>query len=54
MFGSPVMPKFVSGHQISFTSYDSLTVVVPGRAQAGVQVESVAILEVLCEGKVID
>lgn len=47
MLGAPVMPKLVSRYQICLPGYHPLTIMVAARAQSGIQVQGVAVFEVL-------
>jgi len=48
MLRTPVVTKLMCSDKISLSCYNSLSIMISTRAQSGVQVQSVTILEVLC------
>lgn len=47
MLWAPIMTKLMSSDQVSLTGDDTLPIVIPGGAKAGIQVQGVTVLEVL-------
>lgn len=45
---APVVPELVRRHEVRLAGYDALPVMVPRRAQTGVQIQRITIFEIFC------